>query len=568
MVHPPLAWARLRGGLALVVGVLVFARAGICGTQMGVPMDPRAAVKITVSSWYEAAPFRGYAPVEVTIENQSGATRTWQMATMSPQNFSQRTEVSAAFTFTVENKERRSFRVLAPLLSDTVPYYQALSFTFSGYGAGTMSGTQLSGTGFVSGNYTAFAAISSKLLPTGTQPLLDELRKASRSFGGSRVEIKDLPEDWRALAGAECIYLLADELAGLGPAQRVALQDWLAAGGELTICGTSEAPPDLRESGFGKVTTEPARMIPAATLAERLTKREGAQQRMANQFANGAFKRWGAFKAMGEVRPNALLLSLCMLAFAAVIGPVNLFFLAASHRRARLFWTTPAISVGASAVLFVVIVFQDGFGGTGLRNAVICLQPERKKAVVVQEQIARTVVMTKSVFQVRESALISPLAPSEFGKGQINQYTVAGNEFRGDWFRSRSLQAQWVQAIVPTRAEITVMKGEGGAPAIISSIDAVLKEFYYTDAQGQLWVGRNVATGTRTTLGVPKELPNILGDEASDALRDALGEATAPAPGRFYATAEDPKLLVPTLTSIRWQRKPITIIGPVTEVTR
>jgi hypothetical protein len=571
MVHPPHQFARWRGGLAraglVLAGLLWLARVGVCGTQLGVPTDPRAGVKIGITSWYESAPFRGFAPVEVTIENRSGRTRTWTMITSSPQSYAQKTEVGSVFTFTVEDKDRRSFHVLAPLLSDTVPYYQAVSFSFEGHGVSGTTSTSLSGAGYGSGNYTPFAAISSKLLPSGTQPLIDELKLSSRSFGGSRVEIKDLPEEWRALAGAECLYLLGEELAGLGPAQRVALQDWLAAGGELTIFGANEVPPDLRQSGFGKVFTEAARSIRPAALVEKLKKFESERGSVVNQFGTGGVKHWGAFKTMGEVRPNALLLSLCMLLFAAVIGPVNLFFLAASHRRARLFWTTPALSVGASALLFVVIIFQDGFGGWGVRNAVICLQPERKKAAVLQEQIARTGVLAGSRFQIRESALISPIAPSELGKGQNNHYAVDGNEFTGDWFRSRSLQAQWVQAIVPTRAEITVTSAEGAAPTIISSIDAVLQEFYYHDAQGRFWTASNVATGRRVALHSADKLPEVLGEEASRSLLATFQRVGVPR-GSFYATTTDPKLLIPTLTSIRWERRPVAIVGPVTEVTR
>lgn len=570
MVHPPHAWARLRTGLAALVGLLLTASAGICGTQMGVATDPRAGVKITVSSWYESAPLRGYAPVEVTIENHSGRTRSWTMITTSPQSYAQKTEATSVFTFTVDDKDRRSFRVLAPLLSESTPYYQSINFSFEGHGASGMSGmssASLSGSGYGGGNNTSFTAISNKLLPSGNQPLIDQLKSSSRTFGGSRVEIKDLPEDWRALAGAESIYLLGEELAGLGPAQRVALQDWLATGGELTIFGATEVPPDLQQRGFGRVVAEPGRTVEAARLAQMLIKRDGERRSFHSDLGSGEVKHWGAFKAMGEVRPNALLLSLCMLLFAAVIGPVNLFFLAANHRRARLFWTTPALSVGASALLFVVIIFQDGFGGSGLRSAVICLQPERKKAVVLQEQIARTGVLTRSSFQVREAALIAPLAASALSKGQSNSYAVSGNDFTGDWFRSRAVQAQWIEAIVPTRAEVAVSTGDGGIPAIVSSIDAVLKEFYYHDADGRIWTASNVATGVRTSLLKTEKLPGELNDEASRSLTEAFKRVGVPR-GSFYATTTDPKLLIPTLGSIRWERKPVSIIGPVTEVTR
>ena len=82
--------------------------------------------------------------------------------------------------------------------------------------------------------------------------------------------------------------------------------------------------------------------------------------------------------------------------FGILVGPVNLFVLAKSGRRHRLFITTPLISLGASLLLILLIIFQDGFGGRGMRRVLMEVRPDagQNAAFLHQEQIARTGILT------------------------------------------------------------------------------------------------------------------------------------------------------------------------------
>ncbi|NIP92090.1 MAG: hypothetical protein GWO24_00865, partial [Akkermansiaceae bacterium] len=76
--------------------------------------------------------------------------------------------------------------------------------------------------------------------------------------------------------------------------------------------------------------------------------------------------------------------------------------------RHRLFITTPLISLGASLLLVVLILFQDGFGGSGQRVTLMEIGPENT-AYLSQEQIARTGVLLKTGFTTTEHGYFSPV---------------------------------------------------------------------------------------------------------------------------------------------------------------
>ena len=180
-------------------------------------------------------------------------------------------------------------------------------------------------------------------------------------------------------------------------------------------------------------------------------------------------------KSVGPIPINAPFLILFIGLFAAVAGPVNLFVLAPATRRHRLFWTTPLISCAATLLLVAVILWQDGFGGRGERVMVTRLFPGQRQAVVMQEQVARTGVLLSRRFTVPEDLVLSPLKTPGTGS---RSYEQSGWAYGGDWFTSRSVQAQRAEAIVPSRAEIQLLPATAAdaPPVVVSSIPATLRE--------------------------------------------------------------------------------------------
>lgn len=267
---------------------------------------------------------------------------------------------------------------------------------------------------------------------------------------------------------------------------------------------------------------------------------------------------------LSPVTPNAPALMAFLAVFAGVVGPVNVFLLAGERRRQRLFWTTPLISVTASALLLGFILLQDGLGGRGMRSALVYVSPKEHSESVLQEQTCRTGLLLGAGFKTRDPALLEFVAPAG-GRESSRDCDEGGDgvSYGGAWFASRSLQTHRIEAVVPTRAEITLLNAaevEAGsaAPVILSSFPAPLMELTYTDAQHRRWKGKEVQTGLKQELAPGAAGPVFSSEEAPNSPQLYVAANT------FTATSRDSSVFVDTLRSIHWMDSPVTYFGPVT----
>ena len=194
------------------------------------------------------------------------------------------------------------------------------------------------------------------------------------------------PSDWRGWAPFSRVFLSADEYAGLAPAERVALDNWVALGGSLYLIPEQEVPGSMRRHGAGTVVH----------LAEPIG--EDTADDTAHLFS------WNGLHESSLVSPSGALglgesqlvetlpanrrvgdwLGVFFICFAALIAPINLFGFAPARKRHRLFITVPAISLAAVAVLVCWIAARDGLGGRGSRIALVVLLPGENQAAVFQ----------------------------------------------------------------------------------------------------------------------------------------------------------------------------------------
>jgi hypothetical protein len=235
-----------------------------------------------------------------------------------------------------------------------------------------------------------------------------------------------------------------------------------------------------------------------------------------------------------------------------------------------LFWTTPLISIVASVLFGLLIVFQEGFGGVGARVLLVYLDPAGKRQVLLQEQISKTGLLLQSRFNAGDAALLVPLTFSGDRQQRRNStYSLAGGQYSGDWFTTRWRQAQFAEAIVPSRAEVRLTNAElaaaGQPPEILSSIPKPLKQLCLLDAAGRYWVGENIRPGQKVTLRSTRsgeqqvmlsEFP--AGEQLQAALKSLQGRR-----GFFYALAEGGEFL-PTLPAVKWRKNSALYCGPLT----
>lgn len=578
---------------ALLLAIALIAHAAAAGTELPVPLVRGTEAKIAIGIPFDYLPPGGYAPLDIKVENSSAEPHTWTFD-FSTSEYGLRQRITSRVHVLVPAKSARTSRALIPLAVDGQVYGSPLSVRVSGFGAHALStiafpaitptGKQL--TPFIGmsealhsrfgsaiegeldlggpGDVDPAAAFHGQVLPPHPQSGVKLPAPVKFQLARAKFRPAELPEDWRAFIGFAAIWLTADEAAQLSAAQRNALRDWVHRGGRLFISGKSETVAELPQVGFGKVETVAPDLDPAAIAASIRKLRPTLEELLSDHYTRGS--SWQARNAVGEIEVNAPLLIGFIVLFAGLSGPANLFWLAPAGRRHRLFWTTPAISLGAGLGLALLIVFHDGFGGTGHRLALVHLLPAERKQVVLQEQIARTAVVPSSVFTTREATFIAPIALEAPGVGSPPEVEIADRQFDG-LFKSRAMQAQWLESIVSTRAEVALLnaaevRDKTAPPTILSSINAPLEELWFVDEHGGVWSAKNVRAGEKVTL--EQTAPRLLLPEQAGPRLRSMWEAVQQQPGHFYATSRDPAPLIDTLPSIRWEQQRALYFGPVT----
>ncbi len=434
-----------------------------------------------------------------------------------------------------------------------------------------------------------------------------------------------LPADWRGLSGLDGLSLLKSEWEALAPGPRNAVTLWLRAGGLLTIyfVGTEPVPGELGiavdpglENGGGDAK-EDAKTERRAPVGKGLTAGVGlvrfaqwtgrelpATEEM--NYTSASLNPWEPrlprslqlhslsdadnprLLALGQKDFNAWQVGLLLLVFGVVVGPINLFWFAGPGRRHRLFFTTPLISLIASLLLLAVVFFQDGLGGTGTRAAAIHLDSARNSFHTYQEQYARTGVLLGSGFDLAPDTLVraAPVPEGRWARLTVEdssggnyrrrmrdskdqRYTVAGGKaYAGDYFQSRSEQAQIIESNSATRGGLE-LKPEGTTPVITSRMETPIDRIYYRSADGNYWRSPGaVATGASVVMEAVDPLSYAAGIKTMTAVLSVKARKhlamKAEAPGYFHAQVNDAySLMVPTLDSIKWKENTAYVHGPL-----
>jgi hypothetical protein len=301
-----------------------------------------------------------------------------------------------------------------------------------------------------------------------------------------------------------------------------------------------------------------------------------------------SFSNWLLRGLVGTIAVSGPFILAFVVVFGALVGPINLFVFARGAKRFRLFWTTPLISIVASLALIGGILLVDGLGGTGKQMIVIYSLPESNREAVIQEQIARTAVLFSNRWHSDQNYLITPLSyravRNESGEPGYRSYNPSrdlasspdvfhqeGNDYSGNWFRSRAVSGQYLQAMRPSRSSLTVLNPQaidsGSPPEVLSSYPQDLTRVFLVDRQRHYWTCGDLEPGrkqdcTASTVDDFNRFWSEASSKAGGKLRPFLS-GIIDRPGCFYATGPiSSGESLATLGEIRWQVAQGIYLGP------
>jgi hypothetical protein len=538
----------------------------------------------------------GFVPIVVTIANATSVDRVWTVEGAHSRSYGAGIVPETRLAVPAGSLGRVTLYI-DPGLSGS---YSQIYVTVRGYGLiggeqgfsmeslnPSMSTVTMSGYSSATSVPLLPSAISSSALAKCG----DALKGYSAFPASAALELTAAPDDWRGWSALSCLLLDESDWIAMSAGQRKALLDWVGLGRRAGLMVTDQSPQRLDRIGLPAADPDGRRRVGAGELvsvpwdgvefdaaeldrfldgqplhprSDRLTQYSTFDPSTGSSVWFSGFTK--LFNVFGP-RQLPVVAILCFIVILALVaGPLNLLVLAGPGRRSRMFWTTPLVSLLATAVLLGLVFLRDGVGGAGARRVLCLLMPEQNAVAIIQEQFSRTGVLFSSSFAIQEPSWMRPLA---YEDKQAGLTEVDGRRRQGDWFSSRSDRGHIVETVRPSRAKIEFAVGGDAPPAVISSIEVPLERLFLIDESGNYWKAENIGTGQRKPLE-PSDADAYTrwyDSLAADAgpIRAAAIAAVRNRRGHVYADASPAaKIAVETLPSIRWVDDKAFFIGPFT----
>lgn len=565
--------------------------------------------RISLTSPFAGRPTHGFQPVRVTIKNDTQRDRNWRLIF----DYSGGLKYNSVFGIEVKAGQESSRDILVPVPWDrnySSYLQQKVHIEADGLPARSNYNNDPVPLGWP--NIIISEKLAARNLSLLSNHLKDEQQKGRKKTSppsaaipfASTCDNKLLPTDWRAYIGYDALMIAADEWSQLRPSMRKAILEWNRFGGILQIyTEVNERQLDYLALGFDRPPTlgniiRVDRSYGSIELhgwngqdikLEQTYNTLKNADRRRTDFENSYSVHWGLQNDFGNKSFNPFLVVIILLFFSVLVGPVNLFSFAKPGQRHRLFLTTPLISIVASLLVVALILLKDGVGGHGRRMLVMDLESaaDEKMACITQEQISRCGVLLDKQFQLADSTFMAPvkLEKSQWTHlgdfSDPNLFSFDGDQLGGDWFQSRSEQAQVIQRVRPTRSriELTAAAQNNQPPRLFSSLEFSVEELYYVGDGGRVWKATQspIPPGSEITLEASsRSALNDLWNPRTEALSSGynrdngdhsfrkLTRNLSLVSGYFYALSHDPKIgFIETLDSIRWTNSDALVFGSV-----
>ncbi|MBK8096776.1 MAG: hypothetical protein IPK26_06695 [Planctomycetes bacterium] len=202
----------------------------------------------------------------------------------------------------------------------------------------------------------------------------------------------ELPNDWALLSGFDLI--LVDGASKLSAEAMEVLRRYAFAGGRLVVGRADRLPPGPLATACAQLDVPGRIGLGRLAVVGQLTAEfaDQVQPMFAGKLdaASGPAPAgfWSSLAIPGLGKPPVKVFLLVILAFAVLMGPVNMGWLRKRRRPLLALVTVPAIGLGTTALILGYGFFHDGFGIRGVQRSLSLLDQRSHEAASVA---ARTV---------------------------------------------------------------------------------------------------------------------------------------------------------------------------------
>ncbi|MBC8128444.1 MAG: hypothetical protein H8M99_14985 [Gloeobacteraceae cyanobacterium ES-bin-144] len=577
--HSPPSFMRI---ILLLLALLVPVSAQ--ETMIRQVFDTKTDTHVEVLALFTQPSRGGFFPVRVKISNNLDIPRSAQLDFASSANYSNQLSTKSSFSFTAPAKKTVTQDIMVPIGVPASTYDNTnISTTLSGSLGSANHSTRVE----TSADSPAVLLSEALFTPNASSLDAENKKKSGSSYGNAnfagKFDPKQLPSDWLAFSGYDSVLMSDNDWSNVPPGARNAIQSWMNLGGQLVIFSSSNASIATlgisKDPGFGscliKNIGSDHKLDPDETL--NLVSKQNPVRKRVESIITDYDGTWPLQSHFGSQAFHYGIFIAVLILFAILVGPVNLFVLAKSDRRHRLFITTPIISLGASLLLIALIIFQDGFGGNGMRQILMEVRPDagQNAAFLHQEQISRTGVLMSNSFNVDPACLLAPVPISKSRWARFTSDSNTRGSFNlqpsngkmaatGDWFQSRSEHGHAISAVVSTRGRI---ERTADPLVCVSTFDFPIETLYFLNEKDQWHRAESITTGkpfNLTPIDATMAEPALAAQANAFATRNREIFARAKNRPNHFIALTDKAPGIDTLQGIKWRQTHTVITGPVT----
>lgn len=566
-----------------------------------VSMAANSPVRISVDFPFTEGPLYGHVPFVVNIHNNMGKAGDWALrAQTEAGSYGNMKTTDSGYLLSVPDRQIQSFKLSAPIarFDENNRHYRErnLSVHFSGPHTQPYSSTYHTIAQYSGGSGDNVAILLSPTIHRAHSP---SIRSVYDRRGHTPVvatyDLEIIPQDWRCYIGFDLMLFSEDDWLSVDKAARDSIMNAVATGEvQLRFVGKSAAlSPELTKQlgvpadasvwahGLGVIARYPELNDKFLNEAEQKGPRSGTALDLQKPALStvGRDASLAGYATADDPKsfdnsiikePNSGgLISIVIVVFALLVGPINLFVFAKGRKRLRIFITTPLIAGAATILLFISILLADGIGGEGRIARLIFLLPESNQAYVRQEQTSVTGLFFDGSFEVegKDWMHFHGAALSTQGRAEEEgDFNYMNGRYSGDWFASKRVQRHALQTYLTARESIDLIQEGDKPPQFFSNFRGVCDEIYYLDEEAVAWRASDLRLGGRQVLE-QVEL-DVLADwygkqclAAGTNLAAQLGQFGIRR-GHYYATVRDwQQTGLQTVEGIDWQIHSQLLIG-------
>lgn len=429
-----------------------------------------------VSPWHDPT---GYTPVVVTVD----ATREIELdLRISSDGSGARATVRAS-----GGRPTRQTILLPPANNDYVRY-QRLEWSGPGGIDGTTQITNFSHQQIRCALIDPKQQVNEADLETALSRIIASGGSSSRKDVVQRIQPEDLPDRWQGYPDWLVLVLTPTGNAGLDEGQRQAITAWTRSGGTLVVT----TPELVREwsARHADIRLDPLSAKPTI-LGEAL-----------DQQLN--HENWRPVEAPvpGTESVPVKTFVILALAFAIVVGPLNLWWVRRRNARHLFLITTPLLSFVTCVVLIVASLLADGISIK--RDAVqVSYLDHRTQQAIRWTGSTYFAAFSSSQVELDPQAKLRVLDRDDYAS-RYRHSRSDGGQLQLDWRRGQLLGGTVLPARLnrqlsytehlPERRRLVVSRSADGYQ-LVNGLGVGLLSVAWRDGEGNLWHGGEIAAG-------------------------------------------------------------------------